>query len=68
VQRAHSGGVRLQFAQALRADHRQAKDTVGMAAALQLIQAGKFALVGRDHHLAADLMRDAMLAAEGDHG
>jgi len=39
-----------------------------MAAALQLLQARKFALVGRDDHLAADLMRDAMLAAEGDHG
>ena len=43
-------------------------NTVGMAAALQLLQAGKFALMGGDNHLAADLMRNAVLAAEGDHG
>ena len=32
------------------------------------VQARKFALMGGDNHLAADLMRDAVLAAEGDHG
>jgi hypothetical protein len=63
VQGGDAGRVRLELAQPRGVDPPQAGHAVGLAAPLELVQAGELALVQRDDHLAAALVRDPALLA-----
>ena len=65
VQRPQAGGVRLDLAQPLRPDQLDAAGhAVRDAAAVQLLEARQLRRLGRHHHLAADLVRDVVRAAQ----
>ena len=67
-QRSQSRSVRLDFAQLLGADHSQAGEAVGFPALAQFLQAWEFVRMSRDDDFTADIVGDAVLAAELDHG
>ena len=62
-----TGRVRLDLAQALGTDHLEAGRRIGGAAPMQLLQARQLVGSGGDHHLAADLVGDAVHLGERHH-
>src|SRR4051812_25039597 len=61
IQRADSVRVRLKLLQAFRTDCLEAKDTICLTPALQLVQARQLRFVGRDDDLATEVVRDTVL-------
>ncbi len=59
-------GVRLVLDDLFRPQAAQAHQTVGLSAALELVEARDLLRLGRHHQLAADLVRDAVLGAQLD--
>ena len=65
MQRGHPASVRLDLGDLVRLDPPQAGNQVGLAPALELIEAGKLTLVGGDDQLAVLARLDPPLAAIG---
>ena len=62
-----AGGMRLDFADARPVEPLQPVQAVLLRALMQVLQSGNFDLINGHHELAADLMGDAVLAAEFGH-
>src|SRR5258706_11872303 len=67
-QRAQTAGVRLDFVQLIGTDKAETRESVGLAPAPQFFQARNFLCARGYDDFAADLVRQAMRAAEFDHG
>ena len=67
-ERPQSAGMRFDFAQLFGADESQSVKAVRFSAPPQFFQAGKLCSCRGDDDFAADLVRDAVLPAEFDHG
>ena len=66
IDRLDAGAVRLDLAEALRADQFQTRHAVRDAALVEILEARQFVLLGRDDHLADHVVGDAVLLAEVD--
>src|SRR5580698_3650645 len=60
--------MRLDLAQLLWSDQTQSRQAVGSSAPAHLLETRKFIRVSRYDYFSADVVGDAMLAAELDHG